>query len=91
MGGLRSASRAGSAQSSEAVQNLRAQLSEMSTHLEGLEKERDFYFNKVSDWPGVMKSLGSLVMTVDTCSYAISRSSSNSNSKMGTRQMTMMS
>jgi RP/EB family microtubule-associated protein len=39
--------RAGSAQSHEAVQNLQAQLREMSTHLEGLEKERDFYFSKV--------------------------------------------
>ena len=26
---------------------LQAQLKEMSTHLEGLEKERDFYFAKV--------------------------------------------
>lgn len=39
--------RAGSAQPTEAVQNLQAQLREMSTHLEGLEKERDFYFSKV--------------------------------------------
>ena len=38
--------RAGSAQP-ELVQNLQAQLREMSTHLEGLEKERDFYFSKV--------------------------------------------
>ncbi|EED80548.1 predicted protein [Postia placenta Mad-698-R] len=37
---------AGSAQPNEAVQNLQAQLREMSTHLEGLEKERDFYFSK---------------------------------------------
>ena len=29
------------------MQQLRTQLAEMSTHLEGLEKERDFYFNKV--------------------------------------------
>jgi RP/EB family microtubule-associated protein len=41
--------RAGSAQSNEEVQNLRAQLREMSTHLEGLEKERDFYFSKLRD------------------------------------------
>jgi len=41
--------RAGSAQSLEAVQNLQAQLKEMSTHLEGLEKERDFYFSKLRD------------------------------------------
>lgn len=39
--------RAGSAQPNEAVQNLQAQLKEMSTHMEGLEKERDFYFAKV--------------------------------------------
>lgn len=39
--------RAGSAQPNEALQNLQAQLREMSTHLEGLEKERDFYFAKV--------------------------------------------
>lgn len=39
--------RAGSAQSQELVMNLQAQLKEMSTHLEGLEKERDFYFSKV--------------------------------------------
>ena len=38
--------RAGSAQP-EVVQQLRAQLAEMSAHLEGLEKERDFYFSKV--------------------------------------------
>lgn len=39
--------RTGSAQP-ELVRNLEAQLREMSTHLEGLEKERDFYFSKVS-------------------------------------------
>lgn len=54
-GGLRSGGktpisghRSGSTQPSEALQNLQAQLREMSTHLEGLEKERDFYFAKVS-------------------------------------------
>ncbi|KAF9490582.1 microtubule binding protein [Pleurotus eryngii] len=40
--------RAGSAQP-EVVQQLRAQVQEMSTHLEGLEKERDFYFEKLRD------------------------------------------
>ncbi|KAF7968142.1 hypothetical protein HWV62_29953 [Athelia sp. TMB] len=40
--------RAGSAQP-ELVQNLQAQLREMGTHLEGLEKERDFYFSKLRD------------------------------------------
>jgi len=39
--------RAGSTQPNEAMQNLQAQLREMSTHMEGLEKERDFYFAKV--------------------------------------------
>ena len=39
--------RTGSTQPSEAVQNLQAQVREMSAHLEGLEKERDFYFAKV--------------------------------------------
>jgi len=38
--------RAGSAQP-EAVQQLQSQVKELSTHLEGLEKERDFYFEKV--------------------------------------------
>ncbi|KAH7927643.1 hypothetical protein BV22DRAFT_1031539 [Leucogyrophana mollusca] len=41
--------RAGSTQPNEAVQALQAQLREMSTHMEGLEKERDFYFSKLRD------------------------------------------
>ena len=40
--------RAGSTQPGEAVHQLQTQLKEMQTHLEGLEKERDFYFSKVS-------------------------------------------
>lgn len=44
IGGFRS----GSAQSNETVQHLQAQVKELSSHLEGLEKERDFYFAKVS-------------------------------------------
>jgi len=40
--------RAGSAQP-EVVQQLRAQVQEMSVHLEGLEKERDFYFEKLRE------------------------------------------
>ncbi|KAL0960545.1 hypothetical protein HGRIS_005583 [Hohenbuehelia grisea] len=40
--------RAGSAQP-EVVQQLRSQVQEMSTHLEGLEKERDFYFEKLRE------------------------------------------
>ena len=43
VGGFRS----GSAQSNEAVSQLQAQVKELTTHLEGLEKERDFYFEKV--------------------------------------------
>lgn len=42
--------RAGSA-NSETVRALEAQIREMSGHLEGLEKERDFYFAKVSIIP----------------------------------------
>ncbi|KAI6129658.1 calponin homology domain-containing protein [Pisolithus croceorrhizus] len=41
--------RAGSAQPNEAIQTLQAQIREMSTHMEGLEKERDFYFAKLRD------------------------------------------
>ncbi|KAL4070047.1 calponin homology domain-containing protein [Scleroderma yunnanense] len=41
--------RAGSTQPNEAVQNLQAQVREMTTHMEGLEKERDFYFAKLRD------------------------------------------
>ncbi|KAI1789941.1 microtubule binding protein [Ganoderma leucocontextum] len=44
-----SGQRAGSTQPSEALQNLQAQLKEMNAHLEGLEKERDFYFAKLRD------------------------------------------
>ena len=39
--------RAGSTQPNEAIQRLQEQVKEMSAHLEGLEKERDFYFEKV--------------------------------------------
>ncbi|KAH8822587.1 microtubule binding protein [Flagelloscypha sp. PMI_526] len=41
--------RAGSAQPNEAIQTLTAQVKEMSGHLEGLEKERDFYFEKLRE------------------------------------------
>ncbi|KAJ4482581.1 calponin homology domain-containing protein [Lentinula aciculospora] len=41
--------RSGSTQPNEAVQHLTAQLKEMSGHLEGLEKERDFYFEKLRE------------------------------------------
>jgi len=40
--------RAGSTQP-EVVQQLHDQVKELSTHLEGLEKERDFYFEKLRD------------------------------------------
>lgn len=45
VGGHRSGS--ASAANHEQVLGLQAQLKEMSAHLEGLEKERDFYFAKV--------------------------------------------
>jgi RP/EB family microtubule-associated protein len=50
VGGAR---RPGSAQpnNSEAVVALQAQVRELSTHMEGLEKERDFYFQKVRVFP----------------------------------------
>jgi RP/EB family microtubule-associated protein len=41
--------RAGSTQPNETVQQLQTQLKDMQTHLEGLEKERDFYFAKLRD------------------------------------------
>jgi len=41
--------RSASTQPNEAIQALQAQLKEMSTHMEGLEKERDFYFAKLRD------------------------------------------
>lgn len=39
----------------EQVHNLQAQLKEVSAHLEGLEKERDFYFAKVRDLMSFLK------------------------------------
>lgn len=39
--------RAGSTQPSEGMLALQTKLREMETHMEGLEKERDFYFAKV--------------------------------------------
>ncbi|KAB5590930.1 hypothetical protein CTheo_5624 [Ceratobasidium theobromae] len=48
LGGARSGSATGGV-SSEQYAALQTQLREMSTHLEGLEKERDFYFAKLRD------------------------------------------
>ncbi|KIN96893.1 hypothetical protein M404DRAFT_1006485 [Pisolithus tinctorius Marx 270] len=41
--------RAGSAQPNETIQNLQAQTRELTAHMEGLEKEREFYFAKLRD------------------------------------------
>ncbi|KIK70007.1 hypothetical protein GYMLUDRAFT_152042 [Collybiopsis luxurians FD-317 M1] len=41
--------RSGSTQPNETIQHLQAQIKEMSGHLEGLEKERDFYFEKLRE------------------------------------------
>ncbi|KAG7444070.1 microtubule binding protein [Guyanagaster necrorhizus] len=41
--------RAGSTQPNEAVQHLQNQIKDLSSHLEGLEKERDFYFEKLRE------------------------------------------
>ncbi|KAG6836148.1 hypothetical protein H0H93_010917 [Arthromyces matolae] len=41
--------RSGSAQSNDAVVTLQNQVKELSAHLEGLEKERDFYFEKLRE------------------------------------------
>lgn len=52
LGGYRSAS----SMSNEAVQQLQAQVADLSGQLEGLEKERDFYFEKVRGAPAVILS-----------------------------------
>ena len=54
IGGHRTGS--ASAMNHEQVAGLQAQLKEMSTHLEGLEKERDFYFAKVTLRPSLLLS-----------------------------------
>jgi len=61
--------RAGSAQP-EVVQQLQTQIKEMSTHLEGLEKERDFYFEKVGLRP---KKINGLLKAHPSVSYEISK------------------
>jgi hypothetical protein len=64
---------------SEAVMALQAQLREMGTHMEGLEKERDFYFQKVCGpcGPGVREH----VAHGDVRSSVISRSWRSSRSR----------
>ena len=61
--------RAGSATAvhHEQVVGLQAQLKEMSTHLEGLEKERDFYFAKVC----LFLNLPSVLWAVACCFCAL--------------------
>ena len=72
--------RSGSAQSSEAVMHLRNQVSELSSHLEGLEKERDFYFAKVCVL--VLPHLFFFLTTrYRVCSYGRLRLSFNNNWK----------
>lgn len=51
LGGYRS----GSSMSNEAVQQLQAQVADLSGQLEGLEKERDFYFEKVRSNGGLTR------------------------------------
>lgn len=69
--------RAGSTQPNEAIQSLQTQLRDMSTHMEGLEKERDFYFAKVP-----IRSSPRFVGThVCLASFAVSKSSCNSRLK----------
>ena len=58
VGGFRS----GSAQSNEAVSQLQAHVKELSTNLEGLEKERDFYFEKVCKTGKKINKLDCLMM-----------------------------
>ena len=66
--------RSGSAQSNEAVQQLQGQVKELSSHLEGLEKERDFYFEKA----GLMStSLQRVLTTLISCVILRSLFSSN--------------
>jgi len=52
-----------SAVNHEQLLNLQAQLKEMSTHLEGLEKERDFYFAKVR------RAAGRFLVFADCCFF----------------------
>ncbi|KAI6030771.1 calponin homology domain-containing protein [Pisolithus orientalis] len=51
VGGKRpiSSNRAGSAQPNEIMQNLQAEIRDLTTRMEGLEKETDFYFAKLRD------------------------------------------
>lgn len=56
--------------SNEAVQHLQTQVKELSTHLEGLEKERDFYFEKVRNHVPLMFGI---LLNEDTYSFVISR------------------
>ena len=74
------------AASHEQVLGLQAQLKEMSTHLEGLEKERDFYFAKVRI---LLMAMGVWMFYswTSTRSCAISRSWCSSRWKISQRRV----
>ncbi|KAG8772498.1 hypothetical protein FRC12_003038 [Ceratobasidium sp. 428] len=84
-GGIKGGTRAGSATSGVSAEQLasaQAQVREMSAHLEGLEKERDFYFAKVRFWGGLFGCLlpshsvdfHLTLMMLLNCSFEILRS-----------------
>lgn len=77
--------RSGSTQPNEALQHLQAQLKEMSGHLEGLEKERDFYFEKVRRY--MILCLPGMGLIFPACSYVRSKSWCKSRWSRRVRQM----
>ena len=83
IGGHRAGS--SSAVNHEQVLGLQAQLKEMSAHLEGLEKERDFYFAKVR----FLEAVGMFASCLFH-SYAISRSWCNNRLRTSQRRVARM-